>query len=325
MTPPSTQAHHRASPLAALALMLTACIFAANHVAARAAFNDGVSVVTAVAVRSATAAVALTLVLAALRVSPRLVGAQRWQVWVVGLLLATQSVCLYSAVARLPVALALLAFNSFPLFIAFWHGLINRQAPPKAVLWAMPFILVGLALALDVTGAATRMSAADRWASLSVGLAFAMGAAASFSLGMVLTERWLKVLDARSRTFWVGVVMTVLATTAGLALGAGLIVGGAVSPPGAPMPLLSGFAWPRTGAGWMALSALALLYSAAFALLFTLLPKLGAAGNSPLLNVEPIAALVLAWVLLGQQIAPLQIAGAALVVGTVMWLGFRKR
>jgi drug/metabolite transporter (DMT)-like permease len=59
--------------------------------------------------------------------------------------------------------------------------------------------------------------------------------------------------------------------------------------------------------------------------LFTVLPKLGVVGNSAIMNVEPIFALVLAWALLGQSIAPIQLMGAALVVGTVMWLGLRKR
>jgi len=33
----------------------------------------------------------------------------------------------------------------------------------------------------------------------------------------------------------------------------------------------------------------------------------------------------LAWALLDQAIAPIQLVGAALVVGAVMWLGLRKR
>ena len=33
----------------------------------------------------------------------------------------------------------------------------------------------------------------------------------------------------------------------------------------------------------------------------------------------------LAWALLDQAIAPIQLVGAALVLGTVMWLGLRKR
>jgi drug/metabolite transporter (DMT)-like permease len=43
------------------------------------------------------------------------------------------------------------------------------------------------------------------------------------------------------------------------------------------------------------------------------------------MNVEPIFALVLAWGLLGQQIAAVQVAGGLLVVATVMWLGLRRR
>jgi drug/metabolite transporter (DMT)-like permease len=58
--------------------------------------------------------------------------------------------------------------------------------------------------------------------------------------------------------------------------------------------------------------------------MFTVLPKLGVVGNSAIMNVEPVFALVLAWALLGQSIAALQLVGAAVVVSTVMWLGLRK-
>jgi drug/metabolite transporter (DMT)-like permease len=43
------------------------------------------------------------------------------------------------------------------------------------------------------------------------------------------------------------------------------------------------------------------------------------------MNVEPVFALALAWLLLDQSIAPVQVAGALLVVGAVMALGLRKR
>jgi drug/metabolite transporter (DMT)-like permease len=68
-----------------------------------------------------------------------------------------------------------------------------------------------------------------------------------------------------------------------------------------------------------------LLYGSAFTLLFTVLPRMGVAGNSAIMNVEPVFALLLAWALLGQSIAPIQMLGAALVVGAVMWLGLRRK
>ncbi|MFM8574749.1 MAG: EamA family transporter, partial [Limnohabitans sp.] len=58
--------------------------------------------------------------------------------------------------------------------------------------------------------------------------------------------------------------------------------------------------------------------------MFTVLPRLGVAGNSAIMNVEPVFALVLAWLILDQSIAPLQLVGALLVVGAVVGLGLRK-
>ena len=48
-------------------------------------------------------------------------------------------------------------------------------------------------------------------------------------------------------------------------------------------------------------------------------------GNSAIMNEEPVFAPVLAWAILGQSIAPVQVAGALLVVATVVWLGLRRR
>jgi drug/metabolite transporter (DMT)-like permease len=67
------------------------------------------------------------------------------------------------------------------------------------------------------------------------------------------------------------------------------------------------------------------LYGTAFTIMFTVLPKLGVVGNSAIMNVEPVFALVLAWAVLGQSIALVQLLGALVVVATVMWLGLRKR
>ena len=62
----------------------------------------------------------------------------------------------------------------------------------------------------------------------------------------------------------------------------------------------------------------------AFTVMFVLLPRLGVAANSPILNTEPVAALVMAWALLGQTIAPLQLLGCGVVVLAVVALGLRR-
>ena len=86
-----------------------------------------------------------------------------------------------------------------------------------------------------------------------------------------------------------------------------------------------GFHLPQAPAGWGGLAALTFLYGTAFTVMFTVLPRLGVVGNSAIMNVEPVFALVLAWMILGQAIAPVQVLGALVVVGAVMVLGMRKR
>jgi drug/metabolite transporter (DMT)-like permease len=86
-----------------------------------------------------------------------------------------------------------------------------------------------------------------------------------------------------------------------------------------------GFHFPTAAPGWWGLAMLTLLYGTAFTIMFTVLPRLGVVGNSAIMNVEPVFALVLAWLLLDQAVAPVQVAGALLVVGAVMALGLRKR
>jgi len=86
-----------------------------------------------------------------------------------------------------------------------------------------------------------------------------------------------------------------------------------------------GFHLPQAAIGWAGLAALTFLYGTAFTIMFAVLPRLGVVGNSAIMNIEPIFALVLAWAVLGQTIAPMQVGGGLLVVATVMFLGLRRR
>jgi drug/metabolite transporter (DMT)-like permease len=288
-----------------LTLLLIALMMGANHVAARTAFNHGVDVVTAVTFRSSVTAFVLGLLIWHQKVALQLSGRQSKILLLIGVLIAVQSVCLYSSVARLPVALALLAFNTYPLMTAFWARILYGHRPERAVLLAMPLLLMGLALALDVLGAASGLGAAQHWAQIGVGIAFALAASATFGLAMVITQHETAEVDGRLRSF------TTMATVAVLAA----VVASSQS----------GFHLPHASAGWWGLGALTFLYGTAFTIMFTVLPKMGVVGNSAIMNVEPVFALVLAWAVLGQTIAAMQLVGALVVVATVMWLGLRKR
>ena len=277
----------------------------ANHVAARIAFNNGVDVATAVVFRSVVTAIVIVALLVVQGARVRFTARHKQMLPVIGLLIGVQSLCLYSAVARLPVALALLAFNTYPIWTAFWARVVYRQRPERAMLVAMPVILLGLALALDVFGAASGLGASAQWARIGAGVAFALAAAGTFGLALVITQHEAGDVDGRVRT---ATTMTI----------AGLVALATVA-------IQGGFHLPTATPGWWGLAALTFLYGTAFTIMFTVLPRLGVVGNSAIMNVEPVFALVLGWLILGQSIAPVQVVGALIVVGAVMVLGMRRR
>lgn len=288
-----------------VSLLLVALLMAANHVAARLAFNSGLDVATAVAVRSGVTAMVVGLLVWLAGVPWRLSGQHMRGLLMIGVMIGTQSQLLYGAVSRLPVALALLAFNTYPLWAALWNRVFYGQPPERQVLLTMPVILAGLALALDVAGAASGLGARQQWAVMGEGVAFAMAAAASFGMVLVWTQHETAGLDGRVRTMF----SLLIAASVALAV---------IGWHGGPQ-------WPQTEIGWLGLVGLTCLYGSGFTLMFTVLPKLGVAGNTAIMNVEPVFALMLGWAILDQRIEPVQIAGAVLVVAAVIFLGLRKR
>jgi drug/metabolite transporter (DMT)-like permease len=144
-------------------MLVIAAIFGSNHIAARIAFDHGTNVTAAVVVRSTGTALFVLALLVYNGVPLRI--ERKGRAIVIGLLLTIQSYCLYSAVARIPVALALLAFNTHPLALSLLSWASGGERPRPRVLIAMPIALAGLALALDVWGrAGAHLSGfAGRW------------------------------------------------------------------------------------------------------------------------------------------------------------------
>jgi drug/metabolite transporter (DMT)-like permease len=84
-------------------------------------------------------------------------------------------------------------------------------------------------------------------------------------------------------------------------------------------------AWPQHGQGWAGLAVLMLLYTTGFTLLFVTVPRLDMARNAPMMNVEPIATLFIGWAVLGQWLAPIQIAGTLVVLAGIVLLSRDRR
>lgn len=283
-------------------LMFLASVFAANHIAARLAFDHGASVAAAVAVRSGATALAMLALLRLQGIPLALPRSTLARGLGIGLLVGVQSFCLYSAVAIIPVALALLAFNTFPMLFMLLTWAAGGDNPGRRAFVAMPLALFGLVLALDILGTVEAMT--GRWAEIGIGVSWALGAAASFALVLFLTTRHLREVDGRMRTL---LTMGATAVAVGLA--------------GAATQTL---ALPTDGTGWLGLVLLTVLYGSAITAMFTVVPRIGAASNTAALNFEPVAALILGWVILGQTMEPRQLVGAFIVVGAVILIGTKR-
>jgi drug/metabolite transporter (DMT)-like permease len=283
-------------------LLVIATVFALNHIAARITFDHGTSVVTGVVFRSCGTAMALLGLLLYFHIPIRLPTLTTRRALMIGALIAVQSYCLYAAVARLPVALALLTFNTYPMVYTLISWATGVERPTPRTLVVMVVALFGLALALDIahTGAAL----ADRWAEIGVGVAFATGASLVFGMVLFLNARWLHGVDGRVRSLLTMASCGVVALAGATAAGA--------------------LALPHDGTGWLGLSLLTLFYGSAITAFFVVLPHMRAASDVAVLNFEPVALVFLGWAILGQSLAATQIAGAVVVVGAIIALGMAK-
>ena len=284
-----------------LLLMLIACIFGSNHVSARVAFDHGTSVMLAVVVRSAFTAFALFVALKYEGVRLQWPDGVRLKLLAAGVLLTMQSLCIYSAVKIIPVGLALLTFNTFPFIFALLSWAIEGRRPSNRTLMFMPLALLGLSLALNLFG-----SVQDIEPALMVrGIILSLTAALAFSVVMLVTQRWLLVVDSRLRSFSMMVIIVILMGALGF--------------------VQDGFVWPQDPMGWTALGCVAVFYAIAIISFFVFMPRFGMLDNAAVMNFEPVAALLMGVLFLDQTITAIQTVGVCLVLTAMVGFAIQKK
>ncbi|MCW5623436.1 MAG: DMT family transporter [Burkholderiales bacterium] len=279
--------------LALLGLLGVAIALGSGHVFARFAFTHGVSVLTAATVRSVAATVLLLGLLLVRRRGLWPLPAAARRVAFLGIAIAVQTVLVQVAVQRLPVALAILVFYTYPFLTSVASALIGESRFSLRLGAALATAFAGLVLVLGI--------GADR---VDIGgVLAAFGAAASFTVALVLTPKLAPGLDPVLRTACTLGTATVLFIVAAATWG--------------------GFALPAPGPAAVGLAGLSICYAAGVVGLFLLLPAVGPIQAAFVLNLEPVAVAAVAWLWLGEMLSPLQIAGAGLVVVAVLgyqWL-----
>ena len=149
----------------------------------------------------------------------------------------------------------------------------------------LAFVGVGLALNVDFTAAQAR------------GVWLAVLSAFAWSTVFLLTGHYFHGRDSRPANFWMTltaavIFVVVIAVTGGLKL-------------------------PDAPAGWTGIVGLPFFYAFGMIGLFVAITTLGPVKTGFYMNFEPIATVILAAVLLKQYLAPIQLAGAALVIAAL--------
>jgi drug/metabolite transporter (DMT)-like permease len=222
-----------------------------------------------------------------------------------------------TAPAPLAWPLLLAAGVAFAGDLGFWHLSIKLTSVANSTLLAnLAAIFVTLAAWLLYRQAPTRLFAAGLVTALagvcmlvSTSMAFSPTALAGDGLGVVtaMFYAWYILTVKRLRDGGAGTLHLMAVTTTVTAV---LLL---------PAALLAGEVMlPATGAGWLKLLGIALVsHSAGQGLITYALAHLPAAFSSVSLLFQPVMAAVFAWVLLGEPLVPLQIAGGLVVLAGI--------
>jgi drug/metabolite transporter (DMT)-like permease len=283
-----------------LAIISAFCFGLAGSLAA-GMLDAGWSAGGAVTVRMAIGALALTVpALMALRGRWRSVRAQLPSLLTYGIVaVAGAQFCYFSAVATLPVGIALLIEYTSPVGVVVWMWAMHGQRPTRLIVLGAFIALFGLTLLLDLFGATRTLD--------PVGIAWALAAMVGATAYFVIsghTESGIPAVGLAWFGLTVGAVaMIVLGATTGLQITTShLEVGFRERPVPWVVPALL-----------LGVVTAALAYLTGIGGVRRLGPRLGAFVGL----CEVLAAVLFAWLLLAQLPTTTQLIGGLLVLAGV--------
>jgi drug/metabolite transporter (DMT)-like permease len=203
---------------------------------------------------------------------------------------ALQAGCYFAALERIDASLLSLLVYTFPGMVAITAVAIGRERMSGRR---------GVALALASGGLVLVVAGSGAGAIEPLGAALGLGAAVVYSAYILVSDGVARRVPARA-------LATVVCTGAALSLTAG--------------SLLLGDLRPRelTAAGWGWLACLAAVSTVgAISLFFAGLRRVGPTAASILATVEPLVTVVLAFLVFGEGLAAVQVAGGVLLLAAV--------
>jgi drug/metabolite transporter (DMT)-like permease len=207
------------------------------------------------------------------------------------------------ALGRIPVSISLLIEFTAPLLIALWVRYVRREPVHRRIWLALALVLAGLALVARV------------WAGLTLdtlGVVASSLAAVSLAAYYLLGERALADRDAWSLAAW--------------SFGAAAAFWAVLQPwwsypfgqLDAPVGLRGDGAGTLVPTWALVLWVVVLGTFAPFSLVLAALGRIGATRVGLVGTSEPPLAGVIAWLVIGETLAPVQVAGAVVVLAGIV-------
>jgi len=269
-------------------IVVSASAFGAMAIFARFAFSGGANVTGVVATRFAIAGVILAaFMLATKRPWPR-GRALAVAIGMGAIGYAGQAALFFSALNHASAGLVALLLYAYPTLVVLLSAVFlgERLTATKIALLVASF--AGLALTLG-GGQGT-----------PTGIALGLAAAAVYSVYILIGARELKDTDS-------------LATTTVICLSAAAVF--------ALSALFTEPRFPGAWWGWAAIGAIAVVSTVvAILAFFAGLKRVGPATASIVSTFEPVVTVALAWLVLGETLTPLQLAGGALVLACAAFI-----
>ncbi len=266
--------------------LLTAAGLGAITTQAKIIYADGGNAMTVMFTRFLISTLVFGLLLAVKRQSFKVDRQLRLPVAAVGIVWSGAMICYLLSVESISVSLAVLLLYSYPLLVLI-YSILSGQLSPSPLL-VLVFFIAFLGLYLALSGGEIKLDATGLVLALLAGL----GAAFTFIKGAQVAPR----LNPLVITFWIN------------AIGLLMII-----------PLVyTQFSLPASTTGLFSLGTATLFYIIAILCQFQALARLPAATAAFILNLEPVVSILLASIILKEQLSNLQWLGVILVISVLV-------
>jgi drug/metabolite transporter (DMT)-like permease len=270
-------------------IIISATSFGVMPIFARLAYNAGAEPITVLFLRFTIAALVMNLIMVLGRtVYPR--GLILLELILLGAICYVgESLAYFLALKMTSAGLVALLLYIYPALVTALSAIFLKEHLTRVKIVALFLALSGTALTLRISG----------YGSL-LGILLGIAAAVDYAIYILLGSRILR------RSGPMGSTTVIITSTAGVY--AGIVA-------------IRGVTYPATSTGWIAIIAIALISTVlAFVTFFAGLKRIGPTSASTLSTFEPIVAVVLAAIVLGETISPFQIFGGILILAAVMLL-----